>query len=179
MSGLFNETTELRKEGTLANGMYIYNEKEKMSDVVKGFFGIDRFALEHWVGSHPDLQPCDVSGGYAGDLTAWTQPGRSESDFIWSMAPHHPLRPGPAYWWALRESRIHYILRDRDRRMREYFLLPGRLHKWIHLYNATPPASSWVWSWYPDRRAWQKRVDKFGTDVIDALRPEHSYWPRS
>ena len=83
------------------------------------------------------------------------------------MAPHHPLSPRPGYWWPLQRSKIHQILKDKDSRMREYFLLPGYLHKWIHLYNATPPASSWVWSWYPDSKVWQQRVEELGTNVID------------
>jgi hypothetical protein len=176
MGRLFNKTRELLKEGRLVNGVYPYSEKKEMSDPVKGLFGVERFALEHWVGSHPDLQPCDVSGSQAGDVSAWTANGRNESEFVWSMAPHRPLLPEPAYWWALRRSRINYVLTDRERRMREYFLLPGFLHKWIYLYNATPPASSWVWSWYPDHSVWRKRVDELGINVTDTLQPERIEW---
>ena len=176
MDVLYKKTRELEKEGKLTNGMYPYFEEKVISNPIKSLFGVERFALEHWVGSHPDLQPCDVSGKYAGDPTVWTEDGLSEKDFVWSMAPHQYLRYGPTYWWAFRVSKIHYILRDRERRMREYFLLPGFLHKWIHLYNATPPASSWVWSWYPDSKLWQQRVKEMGIKVIDVFQPEPIEW---
>jgi hypothetical protein len=172
MGGLFNKTRELIKNGRLANGVYPYSEKKGMSDPVKRLFGVEHFALEHWVGSHPDLQPCDVSGNHAGDLNASTANGRNENDFVWSMAPHHPLLDGPSYWWALRQSKINTVLTDKERRMREYFLLPGFLHKWIYLYNETPPASSWVWSWYPDHSVWRMRVNELGVKVLDTLQPE-------
>jgi hypothetical protein len=169
IDSLFKKTRELQKKGRIVNGLYPFIKAG--TEPYKGRFGLERFALEHWVGSHPDLQPCDVCGNLAGDLKDWGENGgdqRNESDFIWSMAPHHPLSPRPGYWWPLQRSRIHQILKDKDSRMREYFLLPGFLHKWIHLYNATPPASSWVWSWYPDSKVWQQRVDELGTNVIDS-----------
>jgi hypothetical protein len=166
MDSVVKKAIELQKEGRIVNGLYPH--RKGGTEIYKGYFALERYALEHWIGSHPDLQPCDVSGSRAGDLTAWTQRIGNKSDFVWSMAPRRPLFPGPHYWFPLRDSKVHEILQDENRRMREYFLLPGHLLKWIHLYNVTPPASSWVWSWYPDSRAWRERVDKFG-NVIEKI----------
>jgi hypothetical protein len=168
MDGLHKKTKELGKKGKIVNGVYPFIPRN--GEPYKGRFGMERFALEHWVGSHPDLVPCDVCGDLDANLRDWGEDGgdkRNESDFRWSMAPHHPLTPRPGYWWTLQRSKINKVLPDRNARMREYFLLPGYLHKWIYLYNATPPSSSWVWSWYPDAKEWQQKVKELGTNVIE------------
>jgi hypothetical protein len=167
MNSVLKKAIDLQNEGRIVNG--IYSSAMAGSLQHKNLFALERYASEHWIGSHPDLQPCDVSGSLSGNLFVWIRKVHNENEFVWSMAPHHPLLPTPDYWQPLRGSQIHEILKAEDRRMREYFLLPGHLHKWIHLYNATPPASSWVWSWYPDSRVWRERVDKWGNNVIDKI----------
>jgi hypothetical protein len=47
---------ELEKEGRLVNGMY---KGRKARD--KWYFALELYALEHWIGSHEDLRPFDVS----------------------------------------------------------------------------------------------------------------------
>jgi hypothetical protein len=171
MKSMYHKAMTLQQTGALTNGMFP-TKRNALNDDSRGFFGVERFALEHWVGSHPSIRPCDVAGDFAGNLTAWNQPsgGANESDFVWNMAPHAPVRP-VSYWWPLSESKIDQVMAHKGRRFREYFLLPGQLYKWIYLYNETPPIDSWALSWYPDRVEWRQRVEELGINVLDSIKP--------
>ena len=123
MDSVLKKAIDLQNEGRIVNG--IYSSAMAGSLQHKNLFALERYASEHWIGSHPDLQPCNVSGSLAGNLFVWIRKVHNENEFVWSMAPHHPLLPTPDYWQPLRGSQIHEILKAEDRRMREYFLLPG------------------------------------------------------
>ena len=124
------------------------------------FVGTDRYMSEHWVGSSPNITPCDVSRELHMDY--WLEDTRNTTqDFEWSMAPRFPFNDSLAVWDVNFD-----ILKKPHKRMREYFLLPGHLHRWIREYNATPSAESWVWSWYLDAQRWEKRVRKDGNLAV-------------
>lgn len=174
MATLFTEMRRLVNETKLTNTLYRNVEMfgEDHSYYVD-WFGLDRFALEHWIGSNPSLEPCDVAGKWAGDL--WNDERANESDLTWSMAPHAPMGPPYNYWnfnkWHRDDDQDIAILIMQDNKtcLHEYFLLPGYLHKWVYLYNETPPLSSWVWSWFPDGPLWQQQVADFGVDVVSKI----------
>lgn len=136
------------------------------------WYGLDRFALEHWIGSHPSLDPCDVAGIWAGSL--YNDERANETDLTWSLAPHAPMGPNYKYWifnqWHRDEDQnLALLMLDKTNRLHEYFLLPGFLHKWIYLYNETPPLLSWAWYWFPDGELWQQRVEDLGVDVVASI----------
>jgi len=54
----------------------------------------------------------------------------SSKDFIFSRAPRYSIQQ--AEW----TQGLKDVLQVENRRMRDSFLLPGFLAKWIHLYNA-------------------------------------------
>ena len=55
--------------------------------------------------------------------------------------------------------------------MREYFALPGRIHKWIELYDQVPGPDSWAWKYYPDGQFWNEKVQKYGNSVLEKVIP--------
>ena len=129
----------------------------------EGNLGLGRYSWEQWVGSHPSIQPCDLS--YTANFRHWVQP-QSQSDLKWSMAPRHDIM---APWYRIQTGKREGILNTPSRSMREYFLLPGLLYKSIQLYNETPPLDSWVYEWFPDGDIWKQGVQKYGTNVVRVL----------
>jgi hypothetical protein len=126
-------------------------------------FGIERYSMEHWVGSHPHIKPCDVSDKSL-DLADWTQGERSAEEFKWGMAPRRktaPIDNNP--------NAQTIVYGRRANRMREYYLLPGNIFKWFALYNETPPHDSWIWSWFPDGEEWRLGSTMYGQNVTDVL----------
>jgi hypothetical protein len=145
----------LKKEHLLQTGLY--------SPKKEGNLGLDRYAWEQWVGSHPSLQPCDLSP--TADFRYWVK-DQPRSDWKWSTAPRHSVE---APWYRVQTGKRDAILADPSRRMREYFLLAGMLFKWLHLYQQTPPADSWIWRWFPDGAEWRQGVQDYGGDVVRVL----------
>jgi hypothetical protein len=127
-------------------------------------FGIERYAMEHWVGSHPHIKPCDVSDKSVG-LAHWRRRGeRSAAEFKWGMAPRR--KNAPLHNDHKAQTTVYGT---RAKRMREYFLLPGNIFKWFALYNETPPHDSWIWSWFPDGEEWRLGSAMYGQNVTDVL----------
>lgn len=124
--------------------------------------GTARYTPEHWIGSHPSVQPCDLS--IPEDYWYWESHAVSpKDDFHWSMFPRraynasHEFELGPNY------------IEDHDIRLRNYNLLPGLLFLWRNLYNATPPMTSWIWSWLPDGALWQEAIAAYGPKAVDTV----------
>jgi hypothetical protein len=128
--------------------------------------GADRYAWEIWSGTHPSINPCDVS--ITADHDHWrVQGNRTKDEFVWSMGPRHATLEAP--WFLLEKERRKNVLDKFGLRMRDYFLLPGNLAKWFALYNEAPPDSSWVWSWFPDGKAWKRAVHTHGTQAFEKM----------
>jgi hypothetical protein len=167
------------------------------------FLGLERYAAELWVGTHPDLQPCDVS--VTADNEYWTSSRRSSrnssanhetvdenkqdailEEFVWSMAPRsYPEITNAstsrtnnlnAPWLRLDPEQRDLVLSNETLREREFFLLPGLILKWQTLYNGTYPSpSSWVWDFFPDGADWREKLDKYGAaSVLEQLLPDTS-----
>jgi hypothetical protein len=128
--------------------------------------GADRYAWEIWSGTHPSINPCDVS--ITADHDHWrTQGNRTKDEFVWSMGPRHANLEGP--WLMLEGKRRKNVLDKFGLRMRDYFLLPGNLVKWFALYNEAPSDSSWVWNWFPDGKAWKRAVQTHGIQAFEKM----------
>ena len=140
-----------------------------------GNMGLDRYAAEHWIGSHPSIRPCDMS--VTEDILYWRLGGGGNNDekqqqqqqqvvadptttamFHWSMAPRKGIFN--ATWYRLDQDLLAKILANETLRKTEYFLLGGHLWKWSMLYGDDPkPAyDSWIWDWFPDGKQWRDHV---------------------
>ncbi len=131
--------------------------------------GLGRYSMEHWHGSHPAVQKiCDVSTHY--EIEYWTgipRMDRKASSWQFDVFPRHPHTA--AWSFGKADELIDTILNDESKRKRELFLLPGQLMRWYELYGEFPPATSWVWSWYPDGQFWKQQVAKYGGAAVEMI----------
>jgi hypothetical protein len=131
------------------------------------YLGLERYAMDHWIGSHPTVQPCDLSRR---GFDYWRNQDRNATDFDWSMAPRH----GNIAFGDFNSTQKKRVLASTSLRRREHQFLSGHLLKWYALYEQAPPPDSWVWSWFPDGRLWQEGVTVHGARVVEALTAEFS-----
>jgi len=130
-------------------------------------YGLNRYAAEHWVGSHPSIVPCDVGGQYS-SFDYWIENNRRNvtEDYKWAMAPRTQGEPIKT---EVEEKKFQNLLGDKMLRKKEYFMLAGKLFVWQELYNQAPPQSSWAWNFYPDGHAWKQLVQKHGNQTVDLV----------
>jgi hypothetical protein len=133
------------------------------------YYGLDRFASEHWIASHPSVRACDMSK--RPDLFYWRRahpPKNVREELEWSAFPRHAITAP----WTYIPKDFQVMLNQRSNRMREWFLLSGFLYKWYELYDEAPPNDSWVWTWFPDGPEWKLAVSKYGRNVTDIMAAE-------
>ncbi|KAL3796945.1 hypothetical protein HJC23_000698 [Cyclotella cryptica] len=135
--------------------------------------GLSHYSVEHWIGSHPDIKPCDV----APIVTSWfpfltgnayTSNDYSSSriyDFRWGLAP----RRGSAPIGTLPAAKEKEVIEMETLLFREYFHMAGHLHRWYHLYGVAPPGNSWVWDWFAKGDVWREGVAVNGSAVINEI----------
>jgi hypothetical protein len=125
--------------------------------------GLGDSAMEHWIGSHPDLRPCEV--GSEDKFTNYLTIPYSEEHLSWRQAPRQAAR--------VMESTNSHTMGDvaakTEYRLREYFLLPGQIMKWQALYGMLPTEDSWLWEVFPDGRFWFSATEKYGKDAVDVV----------
>jgi len=149
------------------------------------YLGLDRYASEHWPGSHPDLVPCDLSlkrsiNFWKRDITSvdsinTLNESLSVADVATAMnasgsASSDTSSSSESLIVGNMEEYLNFSLAPRplvdpqpmknvakDKRIREYFLLAGNLLKWNYLYggSALPSEQSWIWSFFPDGEEWK------------------------
>jgi hypothetical protein len=150
---LYETTVQYMNEGLFLN-------KTFRSD--RAYFGLDRFANEHWPGSHPSLTPCDVSNGQP--INKYKRSSSSlDLPLAFRMAPHESEGAQPK----------KYANWPHHQRMRDYYLLAGNLFKWTRLYNQVPPKHSWIWKFYPDGAEWSAAYERLGNDVVEVLTAQY------
>eukprot|EP00525_Craspedostauros_australis_P010483 CAMPEP_0198133706 /NCGR_PEP_ID=MMETSP1442-20131203/59706_1 /TAXON_ID= /ORGANISM="Craspedostauros australis, Strain CCMP3328" /LENGTH=371 /DNA_ID=CAMNT_0043794837 /DNA_START=701 /DNA_END=1816 /DNA_ORIENTATION=+ len=91
----------------------------------KSWIGVGRNAMEHWVHSHPNVQPCDVHPTYRG---AYVLLNRGIEKF----------RPTVLQVPSMRTSK-------HKAEFAPWFQLEGRLLEWEWMYNAVPNNDSWIY----------------------------------
>ncbi len=104
--------------------------------------GLKRYSLEHWLGSHPHIRPCDTVDNERFCFGLFNIPAVNASE--------HSLQPAPRYAPA--------VVDRWERALKPYIPMGGagflrwnlcsegilerHMHEWRVLYNATPPESS-------------------------------------
>jgi hypothetical protein len=165
MQNVSKEMLQLKKEGFFETNLFNPHKE--------GTLGLDRYAWEHWVGSHPSIRPCDLSP--TANFRAWVKPfhlsnisATQHRNFKWSLAPRVDIW---APWYRIQTGKRTAVMADQDLRLREYFLLGGLLFKWNRLYPSSPvEEENWVYDWFPDgRQLWKKAVSRHGISILDLL----------
>lgn len=161
MSSVVESGRNLLANGTLVSNMM---DAEALCNN-----GLERFAMEHWHGSHPSLAKiCDLSDSY--NRAVWDRKKRRErreDDWHFGMFPRHSATAAWSHGYS--HKLVDHIMDDESKRKREYFLLPGQLMRWYELYGEFPPSSSWVWSWYPDGQFWKEMVQEHGANALNVV----------
>jgi hypothetical protein len=101
--------------------------------------GVDRWAFEWWIASHPYVVPCDVS--IQTSIYPFKEAKQTTEDaatdplttFAWAMAPRFSYRDGN--WDYTTGASRKFVMRKPERRRTEYALLAGHLFRWITIYN--------------------------------------------
>ncbi|GKY98043.1 hypothetical protein MPSEU_000762400 [Mayamaea pseudoterrestris] len=122
-------------------------------------FALERYADEIWVGSHPDIRPCDCLR--TRQLAALVQPDltRSDLEFFKGLRDYQPaVRPA-----------VEETMNETEARMRDFFVFSGMLMKWYTLHGRAPDPSSWVWTHNPDGAFWLDKVEQFGEKAIEEV----------
>jgi hypothetical protein len=133
--------------------------------------GLDGYALEHWIGSHTSLMPCDLSDK---DRWHWYH-DRNMTDFQLFEGAHHVGTP-----FQNKRMAFGTIMKDEGQRIKEFYFLAGNILKWYTLYGKVPPKSSWVWSFFPDGEKWENGTATFGEKAVhEVTRPYASSGPVS
>ena len=92
----------------------------------RSWIGIDRYAMEHWICSHPTFQGCDI---FNNSFSYMNPPNINELKEGWALAPRDKII-------------------DVKMPLHPFFLLNGVLYAYQKLYNETPPLSSWIYDFY-------------------------------
>lgn len=128
--------------------------KAGMFDWKAWSLGLGRYAGEFWVGSHPDLKPCDLSK--TAQVTPWGKSRNNPpSDFLFATGPRHRIDEPRNMMDAEKFQKVMH--RPRMKSM-EYCLLPGLLVRWYALYNKFPAPDSWAWRYFPDGEYWLHQI---------------------
>ena len=134
------------------------------------YFGLGRYRLEHWIGSHPSIQPCEVHNVKV-DLGSMITGRVTPDDYDWGIGPR-------------RENvtdEIHEARRrldgDKDAQFLEYYYLPGNLIKWFTLYGSggVPADNSWQWKFFPGGDRWKKLVTVYNVRAVEEMVMQSSH----
>lgn len=97
------------------------------------FVGRNRFAMEHWIGSHPQVTPCDV---YPGEYLCGYIDLPKSTD-MWTPS----LEVAPRFPVSLFEKRAA---------KGSWFCGQARLLEFQYLYGERPPEDSFIWNFYSE-----------------------------
>lgn len=72
------------------------------------------------------------------------------------IAPRVPIEEGN--WFRFDKAIYKEVVKTDGQRPHEWFLLPGILYRFWHIYGSFPPSDSWIWQYYPNGPKWFDRV---------------------
>ena len=90
------------------------------------WIGLERYAMEHWICSHPSFQGCDL---YNTSFSYMNPPNTNTLQEGLEQAPRGSIN-------------------DNKMPLHPFFLLKGVLYAYKKIYNQTPPSTSWIYKFY-------------------------------
>eukprot|EP00523_Entomoneis_sp_CCMP467_P013346 CAMPEP_0168792226 /NCGR_PEP_ID=MMETSP0725-20121227/14408_1 /TAXON_ID=265536 /ORGANISM="Amphiprora sp., Strain CCMP467" /LENGTH=468 /DNA_ID=CAMNT_0008842859 /DNA_START=218 /DNA_END=1621 /DNA_ORIENTATION=+ len=103
--------------------------------------GGDRFMAEYWIGSHPNMRPCQVARNIS--LAYWKEANRDPAtEFELSHSPTVPFAHQGWDFYRFASTRQEILNNTMDR-LRDFYLLQGSLYKWREIYKEIPHKNSW------------------------------------
>jgi hypothetical protein len=123
-----------------------------MSWIDRGsWMGVERYASEHWIGSHPDLKPCEVFGHDENPPIAY---GRKikihefKPPNLQKIQDTMTTNASEAFW--VHRGQKQYVYHP-------WYAKDGRLYEYKNLYSKVPQNDSWfytLWSRFPTPDDW-------------------------
>jgi hypothetical protein len=113
----------------------------------RSWMGTDRYASEHWLGSHPDLKPCEVFGSQNGNPPITY--GRDID--IPAFKPPTLLKIQDTMT-TNRSAEVWVVGKTKDAVYHPWYTKYGRIYEYQHLYSKIPQNDSWfhtLWTQYP------------------------------
>jgi hypothetical protein len=93
--------------------------------------------MEHWLGSHPSLLPCDICPG----ACEWNYDHLPDSETPWAS----DLKTAP--WVPFNETKLSLLFLQNQHKNKEWFCGPRRLLEHVFLCNdELPPPQSYTWT---------------------------------
>lgn len=138
-----------------------------------------------WVGSHPTLQPCDLSK--EPDIKDWMWQDRinvsvaidaddgSDALFAFSTFPRGKERDMRTMFAHSEPQYRTELLDQANIRFRDYNMLGGMIVRWGLIYGSMPEGDSWFWPYYPDGLVWKEGLEKYGMGKVYDVVSE-KYW---
>ena len=154
-----------KEMNSIAGDALVGKVTEEYTDALFGFnsrlLGSYQHSIEHWIGSHPDLQPCDVA--------PLKQTNEPYQEAVLSINAGEAPRRGPAHPASIDPEKEEKFRRNREAALREYYYLAGNTLRWLRLYEKVPEDSSWVWNYFPDGQLWRAALQTSGLDAAHEL----------
>jgi hypothetical protein len=100
--------------------------------------GIHRYANEHYIHSHPSVQPCDLYTSANYTYGYGVPENADEADFQLAMAPRFPLFKSYNPPWLVWDP-------NNQERTELFTNLAHRVEEYQGLYNETPDETFWGW----------------------------------
>ncbi len=107
------------------------------------WLGISRYAMEHWLGSHPDFMPCEVFSAKDGVPQFQYDTLKRKRVFADNLQANLQMAPG----FNFKESWHHLY------KLHPWFKKLGRLYEYNELYSKTPPHYSWFHKYWEGVRS--------------------------
>ena len=127
------QTSSIFYETRLNDRMHYKFRKQKLAFIDrKSLTGIGRYAAEHWLGSHPDLKPCEVFG-----------PENDNPDVPYGKEIKMDRYKPPTL------EKIQETISAQNISLSAYhpwFGIDGRLYSYEYLYSTIPQNGSWFYS---------------------------------
>jgi hypothetical protein len=130
--------------------------------------GLGRFANEVWIGSHPDVIPCDVSPATSFTLYKTDTTDDSIPEMQFGMLPKRTFDEIVQCDDIGNRERKHNVMQNETRRKRDFFLLPGMLFQSSFRYQSLPLNTSWVFDQYPDGPYWRRQAVRMRLEIEPA-----------
>jgi len=158
------QMNEVAQDALLAQLEEVYTTKLiRFNERILGSY---QHSTEHWIGSHPDLKPCDVAPRDINIIENGNV--NSMSRYSLGQAPRRSSAPlGTFNSEGDAEAELKFRLK-RDVALREYYYLAGNNFRWHRLYDTMPSDNSWVWKHFPDGQLWLA-ASRSGDDAINHL----------
>lgn len=104
----------------------------------ESWLGTQRYAMEHWLGSHPEFLPCEVFSPKDGIPQFRYDTLKQKKVYADDLKTHLQMAPGLNF----KESWHHPY------KLHPWFRSGGKLYEYNALYSRVPPKSSWFYDYW-------------------------------